>query len=161
MTSRSDGMSNQSQKNARHRYYRLLQVGKKALHMADEDYRALLSRHGASIKEDHPSATTMSIPQLFSAVEDMKAKGFKPTARRGSVSRISNWRKGRIQKITALWCALADAGVVHSRSEASMVKWCAGITKKARLQWATSENLNACIEGLKAWAARENVRIDD
>lgn len=139
--------------------YRLLQVAKRDLHMEDEDYRALLARHGATDKDGRISASTMQPWQLDNALKEMKEKGFKPT---GSTKRqATRWRKPRIDKITALWCALADAGVVRDRSEAAMLKWCARITRKARLEWANDNDFNACIEGLKSWAARERVKLEN
>jgi phage gp16-like protein len=140
-------------KNIRDRHYRLLQVGKRDLHMADEDYRELLRRHGAKQKDGKYSATTMSVAGLMQAVGEMKQKGFKPQT--GG----TDWRRPRIEKITALWMALFDAGVVKKPDQGSMVKWCARITRKTRLEWATSYELNACIEGLKDWAHRERVQI--
>lgn len=148
------------QHNTRHRYYKLLQVGKRALGMEDDDYRALLARHGAQEVDGHVSATTLHIGALMAAVEEMKRKGFRPQGKAGSASNVVDWRKARIRKITALWCQLADAGVVRDRSESAMVKWCARTTHKARLQWATSHDLNACVEALKDWAHRERVKID-
>lgn len=139
--------------NIRDRHYRLLQVAKRDLHMADEDYRELLHRHGAKQKDGKYSATTMSVAGLIQAVGEMKQKGFKPQA--GG----SDWRRPRIEKITALWMALFDAGVVKKSDQISMVKWCSRITRKTRLEWATSYELNACIEGLKDWAHRERVQI--
>lgn len=144
----------------RNRYYKLLQVGKKQLGMDEDTYRCFLLTQGAKGKAGYVSATTLSIGQLSTAVEAMKKKGFRPKPKRGSVGRISDWRKPRIKKITALWCALADAGVVRNRSEAAMVTWCATLTHKPRLEWAISADLNACIEALKDWAHREGVRVD-
>ena len=85
---------------------------------------------------------------------------FKPTKSKTSKASPSDWRAARIAKITALWCALADAGVVRGRGESAMVKWCARLTHKARLEWASSNDLNQCIEGLKDWAQREGVKLD-
>lgn len=144
----------------RQRFYTLLQVGKAQLGMGEDDYRAFLAGQGATAQAGRVSATTLSVPQLAAAVEAMRALGFEPVSRRGSVARIGDWRRARVKKITALWCALADAGVVRDRSEAAMVKWCSGVTRVARLEWANSAQLNLCIEGLKRWADRERVKLD-
>lgn len=146
---------------ARIRYYKLLEVGKRQLQMDDEDFRTLLQRHGAKLVDGKPSRTTMAIGDLVAAVEEMKSKGFTPRAKKNSVTSLSDWRKPRIKKITAIWCALADAGVVRDRSEAAMVKWCFRLSQKARLEWATSQNLNDCIEALKDWARREKVKLEN
>lgn len=144
-------MSRVPSRNIRERHYRLLQVGKRELGMDDADYRELLRRNGAKEKNGKYSATTMAVGELMQAVAEMRQKGFKP--KKGNTT----WRDPRIKKITAIWIALADAGVVRDRSEAAMIKWCSRITNKARLEWAGSNELNACVEGLKEWARREEV----
>lgn len=146
---------------ARRRYYTLLHVGKQQLGMADDAFEALLVRHGATAVGGRISKTTMSVSELFKAVEELRAKGFQSQPKRGSVAAIGDWRKNRIKMITALWCQLADVGAVRNRSEAAMVKWCATLTHRPRLQWASSQELNDCIEGLKSWARREGVELDD
>lgn len=152
-------MEKPRQKDERYRLYRLLEVGKKALAMDEDAFRLMLVRHGAQEVDGVPSRRTMDLGQLHDVVVEMKRKGFRPTPRGGQ--QAARWRKPRIQKITAIWCAMADAGVVRNRSEAAMVKWCATLTRKARLEWATSEDLNACVEALKDWARREGVQLDD
>ncbi len=142
----------------RGRYYKLLPIGKRALNWDEETYRFFLKEHGAKEVKGKFSATTMDIGQLSQALEVMKKKGFKPQ-KKSSVSNISDWRKKRINKITAMWIALFEAGVIRDRSEKAMISWTATITKKARLEWASSEDLNACIEGLKTWSARERVAL--
>lgn len=142
------------------RQYTLLAVGKKELGWDDDFYRdVFLVKHGATAdKKGRISATTMNPTQLTRAVHAMRQAGFvtkPPHTANGS----TDWRSPRIKKITAIWCALADAGVVHNRSEATMEKWCRGITKKAWLRWATAHDLNNCIEALKSWAAREHVEL--
>lgn len=138
----------------RRRLYALLQVGRQALGWSDDTYRDFLRDNGA--RGERSSATTMSIGQLHQALEAMRALGFRPR-RRDIATR--DWRGPRVAKITALWCTLADAGVVRDRSERAMISWCASMTGTARLEWADSEALNRCIEGLKAWASRERVAI--
>lgn len=144
----------------RNRFYKLLQVGKKQLCMDDDVYRDFLALHGAQVKNGRASASTMSLKQLFHALEAMKRAGFTPRAK-AITDPQSDWRRPRINKIIALWCTLADAGVVKDRSEKAMNAWCMSITKKARLEWAASADLNACIEGLKKWAWREKVKLRD
>ncbi len=140
--------------------YTLLQVGKGALHMSEDDYRALLKQHGAKTdSKGRSSASTMSIAQLLAALDDMKTQGFVPT--RSSKVGNDNWRTPRIRKITALWCALADAGEVRERGYASMEKWCRTVMKTSKLEWATGHGLNDCIEALKSWCDRKGVKRDD
>ncbi len=151
-------METMRQQDERYRLYKLLAVGKKALGMDDDSFRAMLERHGAKAVDGVPSRTTMSLDGLRDVAAEMKQKGFRPS--RGGQGATA-WRKPRIQKITAIWCALADAGVVRDRGEPALLKFASRITRKARLEWASSDDLNACIETLKKWAAREGVQLDD
>ncbi|MBI3771431.1 MAG: regulatory protein GemA [Gammaproteobacteria bacterium] len=145
--------------NNRHRYYTLLQVGRQQLGWDDDVYRAFLAAHGAKEQDGHVSATTMSIGALVAAVEAMKAKGFKPASKRSS-GKTEDWRTARVNKIIAIWCQLADAGVMYDRSEKAMLKFCAAITGKARLEWASSPDLNRCIEVLKDKARHAGVTLN-
>ena len=147
-------------KQQRNRFYKLLRVGKSMLDWDEQQFRDCLMRHGAKQQGNKYSATTMNITQLSNAVEEMKDCGFVPR-KGGKTIGNRDWRGPRIKKITAIWCALADAGVVHDRSEAGMVKWCATITHVPKLQWASSFSINQCIEGLKRWAEREKVKLLD
>jgi phage gp16-like protein len=148
-------METPRQKDRRYRLYAMLQVAKAQLGMEDADYRTLLARHGAKAADGKISATTMDFGGLIDAIDEMKSKGFRPKGK--SIHNAADWRKPRIAKITAIWCALADAGVIKNRSEASMLKFCARITHKARLEWAQSEDLNNCIQALRAWAKNSGV----
>jgi hypothetical protein len=147
-------------KSGRNSLYTLLQVGKADLHMSEGDYRKLLAKHGARLdSRQRYSASTMTIKGLLDALDEMKAQGFVPT---GAVRYgADTWRTRRIKKITAIWCALAEAGVVHERGYQSMERWCRSLIKTPKLEWATGIGLNNCIEGLKSWAAREGVKLDD
>lgn len=141
----------------RQRLYKLLQVGKRELRMADDDYRALLSRLGAETVDGRPSASTLSVAQLEQVLEHLKRAGFRP--RRSAPE--ADWRTPRIDKAYALWCALYDGGVVRDRGFVAFERWASKITHTAKLSWASSHALNACIEGLKAWATRERVAFED
>lgn len=146
-------MSNQTY----NRYYSLLQVGKKMLGWDETTYRSFLLNNGAREKDGRISASSMEPEQLYAAVKAMEAQGFVRT--RKTVLNTNNWRTPRLKKITALWCALADAGVVTSKSEHAMHKFCRGIISADQIQWASSQDLNKCIEALKSWANRESVSI--
>ena len=136
----------------------MLQVGRRALGMAEEDYRALLSRHGAREKNGRFSATTMSVGGLMQAVAEMKQKGFRPRAGgKSTKQQAGDWRRPQIEKIRALWLELHFAGVVHSSQDIAMERWCGRVTGKARLEWCSARELAHCIEGLKSWARREGL----
>ncbi|HEC12290.1 MAG TPA: regulatory protein GemA [Acidiferrobacteraceae bacterium] len=140
------------------RLYTLLAVGKKDLGWDEDTYRDFLADHGASLKGDKYSATTMSVSQLEVALHDMKKLGFKPR-RKNKPVHISDWRKPRIAMLNGIWITMADAGVVHDRSEAALTKFCFKFTQVANLSWASSIGLNQAIEALKSWAHREGVKL--
>lgn len=143
----------------RARYYRLLAIGKSQLGWDDAFYYdTWLPTQGATLKAGKVSATTLSIGQLSQAVERMKALGFKPTGKK--FTHDQDWRKPRIGKLNALWLAMAAAGVVQDKSQDALERWCKNHHQKDRLQWASSKELNSCIEQLKAWASRCDVELD-
>lgn len=146
----------------RNNYYKLLAIGKAQLGWDDEFYYGVwLPMQGAAKDADgRYSATTMSIGQLSQAVERMKESGFKPKPKRKFSHDKPDWRASRIAKLNAMWLAMAEAGVVGDKSRAALETWCKRYHKKDRLQWASSKELNACIEQLKAWAKRNDVELD-
>jgi len=140
------------------RYYRLLAVGRRSLGMSEEEYRAFLAGQGAGERDGRVSATTMSEGQLRRAVDAMRALGFRPKA---PVPRpASDWRAPRIALIRKLWRALGKAGVLRSPGDAALERFAARLTGTARLEWADGAGLNDVVEALKAWCARERVRVD-
>ena len=66
-------MEKPHQKDERYHLYTLLNVGRSALRMEEEDYRALLARHGAQARDGKVSATTMDVPGLTAALEELRA----------------------------------------------------------------------------------------
>ncbi|MFW2439100.1 MAG: phage protein GemA/Gp16 family protein [Arenicellales bacterium] len=143
----------------RQRLYKLLAVGKRQLHWDEDFYRSILYSHGAKQDDDGKfSAKMMNIVQLEAVLYHMRQCGFVPR-RNNKPKKISEWRKPMIAKLNAMWIALADAGVVHNRSEAALTKFCYQHTKTAKLGWAKKEGLIRSIEMLKSMAAREHVSL--
>ena len=143
----------------RGRLYKLLAVGKRELCLSEDDYRAILRANGARLEDGKFSAKTMTLTQLEATLSRLRKLGFKPRATRSKGATVASWKQARINKAYAIWCALADAGIVKNRSMASLHKWGHNITGKATLDWATSPDLSKVIEGLKSWAAREKVAL--
>jgi phage gp16-like protein len=136
----------------RKRELAMIHIAKTQLGLDEDTYRAML-RSVAGVE----SSPDLSAAGRHDVLEHLKRLGFQPLRKRSA--RADDWRAPRVAKIAALWRALAEAGVVRDRSERAMLKWCAGVTHKARLEWATGSDLNTCIEALKSWAAREAVAI--
>lgn len=135
--------------------YAKLQIAKKQLGIDDDAYRVFLTRHGAREKDGRISATTMSPSQLDAALHEMQVKGFRPRPKGGA--QVTDWRAARVAKLRAMWIALAETGVVRDRSDVGLSRFCARITKVARLEWLNSRQLSDCVTALRTWAGREGV----
>jgi len=140
-----------TQKTQRQRHYASLNICRHKLGWDEKTYRGYLRDHGALIKGNRYSASTMDDLQLARAVRDIRALVDN--------NNINDWRKGLIAKITAVWITMAEAGVIKNRSEMAMRKFCARYIKTAKLEWADRQELNHIIETLKQWAAREGVKL--
>jgi phage gp16-like protein len=151
-------MKTQHPTDERIRLYRLMEVGRRELRMDEFSFRMLLARHGAKEKDSKVSRQTMSLEQLQAAIAEMKQKGFKPRQKGGA--KVTPMREARVAKLRAMWIALAEAGVVRDRSDAALTKFCARITKNARMEWLTTHQLNDCVNALRIWASREGVLVE-
>ncbi len=146
---------------SRQRLYTLLAVANAELQKSragfcDDDYRYILQQCGASEKNGRISAKTMTIPEMELAVSRLKQLGFKPKRQHGA-----GWRQPRIDKLNAMWCALADADVVRNRAESALENFCSKqVPTLSRLRWATSDQLNQCVEILKQWCLRTGVELE-
>ncbi len=144
----------------RQHHYAQLAIGKAQLGWDDEFYYGIwLPMQGATKKDGKYSASTMTDQQLSQAVEAMIQSGFRPESKKGKFTHAQDWRKPRIAKLNAMWMAMADAGAVEDRSQDALEAWCKRHHKKDRLQWASSDELNTCIEQLKAWGKRADVQF--
>lgn len=125
----------------------------------DDDYRNVLKIHGAAMVDGKYSATTMSHQQMEEAFRFFQKKGFR-LQRKPTSKKDRNWRKPRIAKLNAMWCALADAGHVENKSESAMAAWCRHNVKDlTQLQWADSDQLNKAVEMLKSYCKRCDVEV--
>ena len=145
-------ISGMKQKSQRQKHYASLNICKKKLGWDDDHYRGFfLKAHGAQMKDGIYKASTMNDLQL--------AKAASAIHRLEKANNISDWRDGLIAKITAIWCAMADVGVIKNRSRIAMEKFCIKQIRSSKLEWATAQELNQVIETLKKWARREGVTL--
>ena len=143
----------------RKHFYTLLQVGKAELGFDDEFYYGIfLPTHGATLNAaGRYSATTMSNTQLFSAVEDMKAKGFKVKPKAKAGVKKTNRKladDSQSKKIRALWLELHTAGEVRDASEQALCSYVKRMTKVEALRWLSTAQASKVIESLKSWLER-------
>lgn len=72
----------------------------------------------------------------------------------------AGWREPQIDKLRAMWLALADAGAVRSRDEKAMEAWCKRQHRgMSALRFARNDQLQSLIEALKKWALRVGADI--
>lgn len=151
---------------ARQRLYRLLAIGRRDCAWADGYYRQRLAAHGATERNGHISAKTMSLAQMEAVLTEMKGEGFAPRRARkgtgpGTALNVAEWRRRQIGKLNAIWCLLADDGHVRNRAEQAMHAWCQHkVPGLSRLEWAEPAQLNRAVEELKRWAQRLGYRED-
>lgn len=141
----------------RKKCYTLLQVGKAELGWDDEFYYGIwLPMQGATLKNGKYSASTLSIGQLFQAVEVMKKAGFKvktPAANGNQKSRpLAD--DGQSKKLRALWLEMHTQGFVKDPSEASLCRWVKREIGVDALQWLSTNQASQLIERLKKWQQR-------
>jgi phage gp16-like protein len=140
----------------RKNYYTLLQVGKDQLSFDDEFYYGIwLPIQGATIcpKKRRYSASTMTIAQLSTAVEEMKRLGFKVKSRKDTSTRKLAG-DAQSKKIRALWLEMHGQGIVRDPSEASLANYVKRLMGVEALQWLTTEQASGVIEALKKWRQR-------
>jgi len=78
----------------------------------------------------------------------------RPPARRSADDQHDDrWSKAR-----ALWAALAAAGRVRVDTDAALLSYVKRQTGVEQWRWLNGYQINAVIESLKKWAAREDVK---
>lgn len=131
-----------------------IQVGRRQLRLEDDDYRALLRRHG-----NVDSSKDLSDQAAQAVLLELRSKGFRDGIKGGS-RRRSMAQQPAAKKARAIWLALWNLDETESGSEASLNAFARGITGKADLRFCAGTELNQVVEGLKAWASRSGVRLD-
>ncbi len=125
-----------------------LHIAKQQLGMDDDDYRALLRRHGAT--GETPSSRDMRIGQISDALNEMIGKGWKPSAPKGA-GRQPSPARGKGDQMAKIEALLTDKGV----RQGSPVPWSYAdaiaqrVCKVARVAWCTTAQLNKVIAALE------------
>lgn len=124
-----------------------IHVAKKQMGMDEDSYRAMLRRHGAD------SASTMSLEQLESVLQELQAKGFKPTPpKKAGARKQANGEE--VKKIRALWLFLHQIGAVNNPTEAALAVYAKRMVGVDDLRWVDGTRSTRLIEALKNWAVR-------
>lgn len=158
-----------------------LQLGRRALGMDEDAYRAFITRHGATARAggDAPSATTMSVQQLGAALDELRRKGFAPkpgstrptrisTTTRRAARRVGNASPDEVALIRHLWRAIGEHPDYAGKpwGEEQLRAWLrrqSVIDDPLRRGFDAPELIPAevvgrTVERLKRWATRLGVR---
>jgi phage gp16-like protein len=132
-----------------------IHMGKAALGMAEDDYRALLGRIAGAA-----SAADLRVPQLAAVVEELKRLGWadKPKApkRAGNRPQAGDPQSA---KIRALWLALYHLGEIANPEEVSLAAFAKRQTGVDALQFLTVYQARKVTEVLKSWCARIGYQV--
>lgn len=127
-----------------------IHMGKAALKMDDDVYRAMLMRVAGAV-----SAADLRLAELPLVVEELKRLGWKdkPKApkRAGSRPQAADPQSAVIR---ALWLALYHLGELTDPSEAALATFVRRQTKVDALQFLTPMQARKVIEALKGWCGR-------
>ena len=127
-----------------------IHVAKAQLKMDEDSYRNLLQRVTGT-----NSCTSMSVQQLESVMDEMKAKGFK-TRKAPSGRRLSPKSKGtEIDKVRAIWITMFQQGFVRDGSESALDAYVSRMVNISHVGWLKDESLAQVLESLKNWHRRE------
>jgi phage gp16-like protein len=144
---------NPKQTDNRKRLYTLLAIGKQQLGWDEEFYRGIwLPMQGATKDADgRYSATTLSIAQLFQALEKMRAAGFRPKSKASNRAQAGDPQS---KMIRGLWLELHELGAVRNPSESSLAAYVKRQAGVEALQWLNNDQASQVIEALKQWVKR-------
>ena len=121
-----------------------IQIAKKELGMADDDYRALLLRITGK-----DSSTKLTDAQRIAVLAEFARLGWnngKPAFKKSS--------KLHVRKVWALWSAMCDDDIPEVKTRAALVAF---IQRQANVddpEWLTVDQSYKVIEGLKSWRKR-------
>ena len=127
-----------------------IHVLKSKLQLSDDDYQALLIHlTGKASSKDMTAAQRSTVRNHMQRLAE-RVGAVQPTAQRPYAATASP----KERKVWALWHQLGRDGVVHNTSAAALNAWVERTVHVSALRFANDAQLDALIEGLKAWQLR-------
>ncbi len=120
----------------------------------DDIHRDLLARHGATSKDGHISASTMTQAQLRAVLDDYERRGWP---RRKGFGRTQIRVTPQIRMIASLWGQLGQAGKLDNASRPAMLAYCSRMLDipVGNLDDLNNKQRSHIIECLKNWLDRD------
>ena len=135
-----------------------IHVLKSKLQLSDDDYQALLIHlTGKASSKDMTAAQRSTVRNHMQRLAE-RVGAVQPTAQRpyapAKFDQLKANASPKERKVWALWHQLGRDGVVHNTSAAALNAWVERTVHVSALRFANDAQLDALIEGLKAWQLR-------
>ncbi|WP_291968561.1 gp16 family protein [Candidatus Symbiopectobacterium sp.] len=131
----------------RQKYLQLIHIAAHNLKLDDTTYRQMLHRLTGKT-----SAKAMNIGQLAQVLNALKAKGFRIQSHHASTKKQTD--RPQLQKLQALWQAMANEGIVRDASATALAHFVKRETGCDSPYWLDSQQASQVIEKLKQWQKR-------
>lgn len=140
-----------------------IHVLKSKLRLSDDDYRALLVSLTGKASSKGMTATEQNLVRDHMQRLAERMGVAQPTTRRRPLTReqfdqVKKQASPRERKVWALWNQLVRDGLVSNPSRAALNAWVERTVHVSTLQFCTVAQLDTCIEALKSWQQRKEVR---
>ena len=135
-----------------------IHVLKSKLQLSDDDYQALLIHlTGKASSKDMTAAQRSTVRNHMQRLAE-RVGAVQPAAQRpyapAKFDQLKANASPKERKVWALWHQLGRDGVVHNTSAAALNAWVERTVHVSALRFANDAQLDALIEGLKAWQLR-------
>ncbi|MGX8941966.1 gp16 family protein [Symbiopectobacterium sp. Eva_TO] len=131
----------------RQKYLQLIHIAAQHLKLDDATYRQMLHR-----LTGQTSAKTLNIGQLAQVLNALKTQGFRIQPTQPTTKKQTD--RPQIQKMQALWQAMADEGIVRDASATALAHFVKRETGCDSPYWLDSQQASQVIEKLKQWQKR-------
>lgn len=131
----------------RQKYLQLIHIAAHHLKLDDTTYRQLLHR-----LTGETSAKALNIGQLAQVLNALKTQGFRIQPTQPTTKKQTD--RPQLQKMQALWQAMADEGIVRDASATALAHFVKRETDCDSPYWLDSQQASQVIEKLKQWQKR-------
>ncbi|BGI52586.1 MAG: regulatory protein GemA [Candidatus Hamiltonella defensa (Ceratovacuna japonica)] len=131
----------------RQKYLQLIHIAAHHLKLDDTTYRQMLHRLTGKT-----SAKALNIGQLAQVLNALKTQGFRIQPTQPTTKKQTD--RPQLQKMQALWQAMADEGIVRDASATALAHFVKRETGCDSPYWLDNPQASQVIEKLKQWQKR-------